>query len=739
MLRKSSGLTQKNAHLIPFSTDDRKESQAPSSSSKKIELLLRGKDDFLPVQPQLHQSSQNKPHGTNLQRKLHHVDEKLLQHALNRLRQTRSIQQISQALQSEKAAQHFAAEPATLQSLQMEGESLLTTLEQKKLPSHVLTPLQQSIRQLTGNIHATQTLPLSDFSQSLHGFLQQLLTLSNHPEIKKAQTQPVPTQNTRTTTKPAQNTRTTTKDIPKASTKLKKKKSIWEKIGDFLKKALQVLMKIFDLLSPLLNLIPGVGSAIFAAYQGVKFIVGLVKGNVAEVIGALASVAGGVGSAVSGVAGSVLKIASKAVQVGHSLAQAIESKNPLAILGALGSVSGSLGQVGKSLGSLGKGAAQIGKGLAQAAQFTQKGLQIATAGATFIDGAAKGNPDQALSGLTGMMGATGSLVGGTTQQVLQHASQGVTAIQNIAQGRYGAALQGFANTLTPLSQFPEARETLGYVQSGMRLVGDLTSGNFDRAIQRITHQASLFQKQEPHLNQTIQRLKPTLGFINSLTLPQTAQNLRQMTQNWQQVNQQPDFRQAMRWSQQLGQSMEQLPTHQPERLLSQVQLLSAVQQYQQAYESGRLEQGIHAYCEQLQQHLKHPSMKQVSQWLKTGHQALYSLTSGQAQSAIQELQQSKRFQQNSDLTIIRNTLNEGQQFIQSLLSKRLGKLLGQLQEKAPSLLEQETYLNFLKQTSSLKECLKPIHSGEAHKQLQHIKETLQQITPSTLSNLLITV
>lgn len=113
-----------------------------------------------------------------------------------------------------------------------------------------------------------------------------------------------------------------------------KEPSFWEKVGNFFKKVFKVLFKIVDMLSPLLNFIPGIGPALFAAYQGIKIVASIIQGNTGNIVGsiasALGSIAGPLGNAVGGAAGTaagnaiklISQAASSAVSIGQSIMNA---------------------------------------------------------------------------------------------------------------------------------------------------------------------------------------------------------------------------------------------------------------------------------------------------------------------------------------------------------------------------------------------------------------------------------
>jgi hypothetical protein len=257
-------------------------------------------------------------------------------------------------------------------------------------------------------------------------------------------------------------------------------KGFWEKVVDAFKAIGKWLYKIVDLLSPLLNLIPGIGTALYAGYQGVKFIVNAIKGDIGGMIGSLASFAGGVGAAVGGAVGAAINTASKVIQAGKGVVEAAVSGNPLALLSAAGSAVGNIGSLGN-----------LGSGVTKALQTTQKAINIGTAGASVIQGAATGNLDQALTGLSGVAGGAGGLAGGKAGEVLTNVGKGIGAANNLAHGRVGQALAQTGDLLQPIGQGnPGVQKAMDIAQKGLKLgaagaglIQGAASGNLDQALE----------------------------------------------------------------------------------------------------------------------------------------------------------------------------------------------------------------------------------------------------------------
>lgn len=99
---------------------------------------------------------------------------------------------------------------------------------------------------------------------------------------------------------------------------------------------------IGDALAAVVNVIPGVGQAISGAYFGVKAIVGLANGDILGAFKSVLSAIPGV-SGVFGAASAVINTGAKLVQAGIAAGEGIANGNPLAFVGAVGSMAGNLG------------------------------------------------------------------------------------------------------------------------------------------------------------------------------------------------------------------------------------------------------------------------------------------------------------------------------------------------------------------------------------------------------------
>lgn len=139
-----------------------------------------------------------------------------------------------------------------------------------------------------------------------------------------------------------------------------------KKVGGFLKKVGSSILKVLNKLSPfapLLNLIPGIGTALYAAFNAVKAVAGLMTGKFKNVFGSIISgLTGGLGGALGGVLGKVVGFGSRFLKggaLGSILNFGTRFIGGTSVGGVLGGVArflgvsptgGLLGRLGSTLG-----------------------------------------------------------------------------------------------------------------------------------------------------------------------------------------------------------------------------------------------------------------------------------------------------------------------------------------------------------------------------------------------------
>ncbi len=106
-------------------------------------------------------------------------------------------------------------------------------------------------------------------------------------------------------------------------------------IGACFKKVFSTLFKIADFLSPMLNFIPGVGPAVYMAYQGVKVAVSLAKGDVSGALGNIVSGALGFTGFLGKSAGIALQSSKAFLGSAEKFLGALSQGSPFQLFGSL--------------------------------------------------------------------------------------------------------------------------------------------------------------------------------------------------------------------------------------------------------------------------------------------------------------------------------------------------------------------------------------------------------------------
>jgi len=159
-----------------------------------------------------------------------------------------------------------------------------------------------------------------------------------------------------------------------------------------------------NVLPALLNVIPYVGPALYAGYQGVRAIVYAAQGNFLGMFGSIASALPGIGSviggAVNGVLGTAGGLLSKAMQTVGSVIRGDA-------LGALGSVAGGVDAFNKFTGAIGNVFNIKDFGISGAAGnmlgTLTKGMDIGAKAGNVVQGFATGDAGKIASGVSGFV------------------------------------------------------------------------------------------------------------------------------------------------------------------------------------------------------------------------------------------------------------------------------------------------------------------------------------------------
>lgn len=495
-------------------------------------------------------------------------------------------------------------------------------------------------------------------------------------------------------------------------------KSFWEGFVDALASIGKFFLKAFDFLSPLLNLIPGVGTALYAGYQGVKLVVNAIQGDIGGAFGSALSMIPGIGGAVGGVAKQVMDVGAKVLTAGKGLVDTIRTGNPLAMLGSLGGVAGGLGSIGGKFGDT--------------MNMVQKGINLGTSGATVVKGLADGNIDAALSGLGGLSHQVGNITGGVAKQVMGHVGQGLTTINNLAQGRWGDALQGLDQTLQPLTAHSSAaRDVMKYVQPGLHMAEGIASGNYAQAADSFLQAAGPMAQQSPAVQQALQTVQPAAQFLGGIANGHAGQALQGLHGTLDHLVQHPELKKGVHFLQDTGSWLGSLPTD-PQAALRSLPDSPLVGKLLQGIQSGALGQGLQSVSRDVQHFLQNPALREGMQWIQHGTSFVDALQQGHISSALQTLQQQQHpLSQQPFFSPLLDWTRSSEQFMGGLVDGQFDHVLGQLQQSVPSLVQDPQYQEFLHQTAPFASFAQQLHQGTLLSSMQGMNRMWQSVTDPT--------
>lgn len=267
--------------------------------------------------------------------------------------------------------------------------------------------------------------------------------------------------------------------------------SFWSSFFSFFKSAFQIL-------SPMLNLIPGVGTALYGAYQIGMTVYNAAKGNI---LGAITSGVGaltGVGSAIGGTVGSIAKSAGTLASKGIGVVSAAVKGDIAGALTAAGGFTKLAGvDVGKFLdqastgvrviGGMARGDWQkaltaLGEGVAPYASqdpLAAKVLGYVADGKALVQGVASGDFEKALAVVSGHLDA--KMVGIPAEVATRYSGllkDGLATVQAVRTGSYEKALQLLSSQMGGIADTASAREIRAALESAASLA-ELPTGAAD--------------------------------------------------------------------------------------------------------------------------------------------------------------------------------------------------------------------------------------------------------------------
>ena len=296
---------------------------------------------------------------------------------------------------------------------------------------------------------------------------------------------------------------------------------------------------IFDMLSPLLQAIPGYGSLIYAAYVGVKMgteiadgdiggffeqgllgmagntvgnmgvgfppsleaeigvyyrmqaqsgINAVTKGDIPAIASLAANALGPIGGAVGGTAGAVITVAGQVINAGSQVYRGTDAALRGDVLGAISGYGGAL-MSGVNLAGFDP----------ETVDMISKGVNYLSQGAKAGVGFATGNWQQGLGGLAGLAGGVADLgllpdldLGEYGDRVLNLLGQGAQFGLNLAGGDYLKALNqlggafgdpGLQEWMNSVANDPAIRDVIGMTTAGAGVVEKILNGNYAGAMQ----------------------------------------------------------------------------------------------------------------------------------------------------------------------------------------------------------------------------------------------------------------
>ncbi|MFN8608151.1 MAG: hypothetical protein U0931_11510 [Vulcanimicrobiota bacterium] len=220
-------------------------------------------------------------------------------------------------------------------------------------------------------------------------------------------------------------------------------KSFWDSVGGFLGGLLQALAPA------LLNLIPGVGSVLYGAYQAVSGVLSAARGDLMGLVTGLAGALPGVGSLLGGATQKLLDTGARVAKGAMGLGQAVANGDPLSAIGAASGLAGDLG----------------------APALVEKVGQVAQKGIATVGSLAEGNVQAALAGATGLAGDLGAP--GQVRTVGGYVSQGLAAVESAVEGDWQSGLAQANGLARDLGAPPALCRALG---QGGQMIGQLAGG-----------------------------------------------------------------------------------------------------------------------------------------------------------------------------------------------------------------------------------------------------------------------
>lgn len=496
--------------------------------------------------------------------------------------------------------------------------------------------------------------------------------------------------------------------------------SFFEKLVNAIASIGKFLLKVLDFLGPLVNLIPGVGQALYMAHRAYKAILAFASGNWQAMLGAAAGLAGGIGNAVGGALGRGLETASTVAQTTSGLATAIATGDPMAILGAAGGVAGGLGGVGGSFGST--------------MQDAQKLLNTGATAASAIQGAAEGDWERAFGGLGSLAQQTGQMAGGATGEFMAKTGQAMAVASDLAGGNYAGALGGFNSALTPFVDSPTVQEVMRYTEPGLLFAESIASGDYGRAGQMFLDQAAPYAGSIPGVTETLEMVRPTVEFVEGLRDGSACRSLEALQSGLDGVIDHPALQTGLGWAKDTCQLLEAAQAKDPRAMAEFLGQSPTVATLVQSIDGGGFVTGLRGYASDVEALLKSPDLQEARRWYQNGAAFIDALQTHKLDRALASLDRDGN--PLSGLPALSDLLEqtrEAQTYIQGLQSGALDRALGELEHTLPELKGAGAYQEFLARTAPAVGFFRDLGSDHHAFTLAQIERQLARVaTPDEL-------
>jgi hypothetical protein len=259
--------------------------------------------------------------------------------------------------------------------------------------------------------------------------------------------------------------------------------TFWEDFSAF------VSQNMYDMLAPLLNVIPGVGTALYTGYLGLKAVKNVAEGNLSlgSFVALVSNAVVPIGGAVGGVMGDAANVAGQVLSVGNQAYHGVDAALHGDVLGAVSGFGGAL-----------LAGADMAGADAETLDTMENGLGLVTDGCRVGLGMAEGKWDMALGGLSDLATSASSLFedeNSAGARIMNLLEQGARFGSNLVSGDYLGALEqlggafddpGIKEWISSAMENPALRDVVDMTQAGAGVVSSIMAGDYTKALQGLS-------------------------------------------------------------------------------------------------------------------------------------------------------------------------------------------------------------------------------------------------------------